>query len=359
MTNRVPISLAGQVQGVVATFQEVAKIQSVESKIRQTLFNSGLLARYHFDDILTDDPYFKRIIAIAKKYAQTDATMLLLGESGTGKELFAQSVHNHSSRAKEAFVAINCSALPGQLLESELFGYVGGAFTGARKEGKRGLFEQAHNGTIFLDEIGDMDKELQSRLLRVLEEKQVRRLGSDSVIPVNVRVIAATNIDLWSEGVKGNFRLDLYYRLNVLNIKIPPLRERRGDIALLAEWLMKLYCGQYGKEMQTLPKTVLEALKEHQWPGNVRELKNVMERIVLSSEKGKVEPDTVDLMLDKHTSPEESPEGQDWTELLAGPMDEIKKKAALAVLHQEGNNIAKTARRLQIDRNTLKKIIQE
>ena len=250
VTNRVPINLAGQVQGVVATFQEVAKIQSVESKIRQTLHRSGLFAKYHFEDILTDDPYFKRIIAIAKKYAKTDATMLLLGESGTGKELFAQSIHNHSSRSKEAFVAINCSALPGQLLESELFGYVGGAFTGARKEGKRGLFEQAHNGTIFLDEIGDMNKELQSRLLRVLEEKQVRRLGSDHVIPVNVRVIAATNIDLWGEGVKGNFRLDLYYRLNVLNIKIPPLRERRNDIELLAEWLLKRYCDQYGKTMQ-------------------------------------------------------------------------------------------------------------
>ena len=359
VTNRIPINVAGQVQGVVATFQEVAKIQSVESKIRQTLHSSGLFARYHFDDILTEDPYFKRIITIAKKYAQTDATMLLLGESGTGKELFAQSVHNHSSRSKEAFVAINCSALPGQLLESELFGYVGGAFTGARKDGKRGLFEQAHNGTIFLDEIGDMNKELQSRLLRVLEEKQVRRLGSDSVIPVNVRVVAATNIDLWSEGVKGNFRLDLYYRLNVLNIKIPPLRERRGDIVLLAEWLMKLYCGQYGKKMQPLPKVVLDALKEHQWTGNVRELKNVVERIVLSSENGKAEPDTVELMLDKHAPSLESPQGKDWAELLTGPMDSIKKKAALAVLQQEGNNIAKTARRLQIDRNTLKKIIQE
>ena len=358
VTNRVPISLGGQVQGVVATFQEVAKIQSVESKIRQTLFNRGLFARYHFDDIITEDPYFRRIIAIAKKYAQTDATMLLLGESGTGKELFAQSVHNHSSRSHEAFVAINCSALPGQLLESELFGYVGGAFTGARKEGKRGLFEQAHNGTIFLDEIGDMDKELQSRLLRVLEEKQVRRLGSDSVIPVNVRVIAATNIDLWNEGVKGNFRLDLYYRLNVLNIKIPPLRERRGDIALLADWLLRRYCDQYGKRLQPLPKAVVAALQEHPWTGNVRELKNVVERIVLSSENGKVDPDTVDLMLDKHAAAAPVALAENWSGLLSGPMDEIKQKVALAVLRQEGNNIAKTARRLEIDRNTLKKLIQ-
>ncbi len=359
VTNRVPFTLEGQVQGVVATFQEVAKIQSVEQKIRQTLFNNGLFARYHFDDVLTEDPHLKKVVAIAKKYAQTDATMLILGESGTGKELFAQSVHNYSSRRKEAFVAINCSALPGQLLESELFGYVGGAFTGARKEGKRGLFELAHNGTIFLDEIGDMDKELQSRLLRVLEEKQVRRIGSDSIIPVNVRVIAATNTDLWNEGVKGNFRLDLYYRLNVLNIKLPPLRERRSDIALLARYLLQRYCDQYGKKITTLPPEIVERLQEHPWIGNVRELKNVIERIVLSSENGRVDPETVDLMLDK---PAVLLEETGWTDdnaMLQGTMDEIKHKAAMFILAQEGNNIARAARRLEIDRNTLKKILQQ
>jgi PAS domain S-box-containing protein len=359
VTNRVPFTLEGQVQGVVATFQEVAKIQSVEQKIRQTLFNNGLFARYQFDDVITEDPHLKRIIAIAKKYAQTDATMLILGESGTGKELFAQSIHNFSSRRQEAFVAINCSALPGQLLESELFGYVGGAFTGARKEGKRGLFELAHNGTIFLDEIGDMDKELQSRLLRVLEEKQVRRIGSDSIIPVNVRVIAATNTDLWSEGVKGNFRLDLYYRLNVLNIKLVPLRERRPDIALLANWLLRRYCDQYGRKMSCLPSEIIERLQEHQWIGNVRELKNVIERIVLSSEEGKIDPDTVDLMLDATTISPELPPRNDDSLLLKGTLDEIKRKIATQILAQEGNNIARTARRLQIDRNTLKKILQQ
>jgi len=285
--------------------------------------------------------------------------MLILGESGTGKELFAQSVHNYSSRRKEAFVAINCSALPGQLLESELFGYVGGAFTGARKEGKRGLFELAHNGTIFLDEIGDMDKELQSRLLRVLEEKQVRRIGSDSIIPVNVRVIAATNTDLWNEGVKGNFRLDLYYRLNVLNIKLPPLRERRSDIALLARSLLQRYCDQYGKKITTLPLEVIERLQEHPWIGNVRELKNVIERIVLSSENGGIDPETVDLMLDKPAVLPEETGRVDDNAMLQGTMDEIKHKAAIVILAQEGNNIARAARRLQIDRNTLKKILQQ
>lgn len=358
VTNRVPITLEGQVQGVVATFQEVAKIQSVEQKIRQTLFNKGLFAKYRFEDVLTEDPHLKKIVAIAKKYAQTDATMLLLGESGTGKELFAQSIHNDSPRRQEAFVAINCSALPGQLLESELFGYVGGAFTGARKEGKRGLFELAHNGTIFLDEIGDMDKELQSRLLRVLEEKQIRRIGSDSIIPVNVRIIAATNMDLWNESVKGNFRQDLYYRLNVLTVKLPPLRERRADIPVLVRWLLRRYGEQYGKRIADLPDRVMERLREHPWSGNIRELKNVMERIVLSSEQGEVDPDTVDLMLDKAADAPEIKETAVVDPFLAGSLDEIKHKVAAAVLAQEGNNVARTARRLQIDRNTLKKILR-
>ncbi len=358
VTNRVPIALEGQVQGVVATFQEVAKIQSVEQKIRQTLFNKGLFAKYRFEDVLTEDPHLKKIVAIAKKYAQTDATMLLLGESGTGKELFAQSIHNDSPRRQEAFVAINCSALPGQLLESELFGYVGGAFTGARKDGKRGLFELAHNGTIFLDEIGDMDKELQSRLLRVLEEKQIRRIGSDSIIPVNVRIIAATNMDLWNESVRGNFRQDLYYRLNVLTVKLPPLRERRADIPVLARWLLRRYGEQYGKRIAALPDRVMERLQEHPWSGNIRELKNVMERIVLSSERGEVDPDTVDLMLDKAADAPETKEMAAVDPFLAGSLDEIKHKVAAAVLVQEGNNVARTARRLQIDRNTLKKILR-
>ncbi|MHC1761186.1 MAG: sigma 54-interacting transcriptional regulator [Negativicutes bacterium] len=356
VTNRVPINMEGQVQGVVATFQEVAKIQSVEQKIRQTLFNSGLFARYHFDDVLTEDPHLKRIINIAKNYARTDATMLLLGESGTGKELFAQSIHNFSSRQREAFVAVNCSALPGPLLESELFGYVGGAFTGARKEGKRGLFELAHNGTIFLDEIGDMDKELQSRLLRVLEEKKVRRIGSDSLIPVNVRVIAATNMDIWNEGVKGKIRLDLYYRLNVLNITLPPLRERRNDISLLSSWLLKRYCDQYDKKIECLPMDVMEHLQEHPWIGNIRELKNVMERIVLSSENGRIDPEMVDLMLDKPAIVINPDKSQERNNILTGTMDEIKHKVATAVLAQEGSNIARAARRLEIDRNTLKKM---
>ena len=201
-------------------------------------------------------------------------------------------------------------------------------------------------------------RDLQSRLLRVLEEKQVRRIGSDSIIPVNVRVIAATNTDLWNEGVKGNFRLDLYYRLNVLNIKLPPLRERRSDVVLLANWLLRRYCNQYGKKILCLPPDVVERLQEHQWIGNVRELKNVIERIVLSSENGRVDPETVDLMLDKTASTSETTRQTDDTTLLTGTMDEIKCKAATIILAREGNNIARTARRLQIDRNTLKKILQ-
>ena len=192
----------------------------------------------------------------------------------------------------------------------------------------------------------------------MLEEKQVRRIGSDSIIPVNVRVIAATNMDLWNESVQGNFRLDLYYRLNVLNIKLPPLRERPSDIALLAQWLLRRYCEQYGKQIECLPTDVMERLQEHQWIGNIRELKNVLERIVLSSENGKVDPDTVDLMLDKYAVLPERGKPTENNEILTGTMEEIKRKVAGFVLAQEGNNIARAARRLQIDRNTLKKMLQ-
>jgi len=358
VTNRVPIYIDSQVKGVVATFQEVAKLQSVEQRIRQTIFQRGHTTRYQFEDILTNDPHMKQLKNIARKYARTDATILILGESGTGKELFAQSIHHHSSRRQEPFVAVNCSALPGQLLESELFGYVEGAFTGAKKTGKPGLFELAHNGTIFLDEIGDMTKDLQSRLLRVLEEKQVMRLGSDNVIPVNVRMIAATNVDLWNETLKGNFRLDLYYRLNVLNIRIPPLRERKKDISLLAEHFWKQYCKKHGIKNKNLPSGVAGLLEKHAWIGNIRELKNIMERIVLSSEEGEVDLATVALMLDSDAGFVSRDLPLTENGLLEGSLDDIKRKVALTVLEQEEHNISRAAARLQIDRNTLKKIIR-
>ncbi|WP_237715541.1 sigma 54-interacting transcriptional regulator [Pelosinus fermentans] len=353
LTNRISINVDGAVKGVVATFQEVTQIQDAERTIRQSLYGKGLVTKYVFSDILTKDPRMKKLIEIARGYSLTGATVLIQGESGTGKELFAQSIHAHSLRFKGPFVAVNCAALPSQLLESELFGYVEGAFTGAKKGGKIGLFELAHNGTIFLDEIGDMEKGLQARLLRVLEERMVMRLGSDSLIPVNIRVIAATNIDLRKEVLSGSFRNDLYYRLNVLNLPIPSLRERPEDISLLAEYFFKYFIVEHGKGTMELPGEINHLLSEYSWPGNIRELKNVMERIVLAAVQGQIHLPTVRLMVEEiqHLQEDQLESGDD--ELIRGTFEEIKGKVIRRVLQEEDWNKSQAARRLGIDRMTV------
>lgn len=354
LTNRIPINVDGVVKGVVATFQEVTQIQDAERTIRQSLYGKGLVTKYSFDDILSHDPKMKRLIEVARGYSLTRATVLIQGESGTGKELFAQSIHSHSSRSHGPFVAVNCAALPPQLLESELFGYVEGAFTGAKKGGKIGLFELAHNGTIFLDEIGDMEKGLQARLLRVLEERCVMRLGSDALIPVNIRVIAATNIDLRKQVSLGNFRNDLYYRLNVLNLPMIALRDRKDDIPLLALHFFRRFANEHGKGIKEFPREVTQLFGEYSWPGNVRELKNIIERIVLSAEGGKIDLSTVRLMVDELRSVHrEQADLSGESELLSGTFQEIKRKVIRRVLKEEGWNKSRTARRLGIDRMTV------
>lgn len=227
----------------------------------------GLVAKYHFEDIIFRSQVMADCIALSKKAALTDYTVLIDGESGTGKELLAQSIHNYSKRKDQPFVAINCAALPESLLESELFGYEKGAFTGAIRTGKPGLFEQADKGTIFLDEIGDMSLNLQSRLLRVLQEKQIMRIGSDKVINVDVRILAATNRDLEKEIAEGNFRKDLFYRLNIIPVKPVPLKERREDVLLLMKHFM-------GRSFSSLTEEEKDCLEQYDWPGNIRELQN-------------------------------------------------------------------------------------
>ena len=216
----------------------------------------------------------KETIEIASRLSKSNSTLLLTGESGTGKELFAHSIHNASRKQNGPFVAANFAALPENLLESELFGYEEGSFTGARKGGHAGLFEQAHKGTIFLDEIGDASPKIQARLLRVLQEKEVLRIGGTKIIPIDVRIVAATNKDLYELVQKGDFREDLYYRLNVLPINIPPLRERKSDIPLLVDVFLKNY--SYEKEM-IISDEVMMKLMEYDWPGNIRELENMIE----------------------------------------------------------------------------------
>lgn len=353
LTNRIPINIDGVVKGVVATFQEVTRIQDAERTIRQSLYGKGLVTKYKFNDILTNDSRMKNLIEIARGYSLTGATVLIQGESGTGKELFAQSIHASSPRSQGPFVAVNCAALPSQLLESELFGYVEGAFTGAKKGGKIGLFELAHNGTIFLDEIGDMEKGLQARLLRVLEERMVMRLGSDALIPVNIRVIAATNIDLRKQMMAGNFRNDLFFRLNVLNLPLLSLRERPDDIPLLAEHFFKRFIREHNKNAMELPQEMKRLICEYSWPGNIRELKNIMERIVLTAIEGEIHLPTVRLMVEELQAGPKQQAGSGNDELIQGTFRDIKRKIIRRVLQEEDWNKSQTARRLGIDRMTV------
>ncbi len=267
-----PIAIGGNLYGVAATFEKFTEIEESQHKLRIQLLGKGHRARYTFADILGTSPGIADCKKIAKRMADSTSSILITGESGTGKELFAQAIHNHSDRKDYQFVAINCAALPESLLESELFGYVRGAFSGAKKEGKMGLFELAHKGTLFLDEIGEISPTIQVRLLRVLQERSFMRIGGDEVISVDVRIIAATNSNLEELVGKNQFRQDLYYRLKVLPLIIPPLRERQQDIPLLLEEFKRRLNSDF-----MLSEEAQLKMMTHDWYGNVRELINCVE----------------------------------------------------------------------------------
>ncbi|MBI4738455.1 sigma 54-interacting transcriptional regulator, partial [Candidatus Woesearchaeota archaeon] len=276
ISNRVPIVVKDKAVGVVATFQEVSKIQKWEHNIRKVLYSKGMVAKYTFADIIGASRPIANAKLQALKFSSYETTVLLVGETGTGKELFAHAIHNASLRKQGPFVTVNCSALPESLLESELYGYEEGAFTGAKKGGKPGLFELAHDGSIFLDEISCISLGMQIRLLRAIQEKEVMRLGSDKLIPVNVKIIAATNEDLADMINTGRFREDLYFRLNALRVTVPPLRERKNDIYLLTKYFLEK---QLPDDSDTLiNENLLKKLQEYPWPGNVRELKSFIAR---------------------------------------------------------------------------------
>ena len=262
--NKYPLTLMDEVAGYYITLQDEADVSTANKVNRQ----KGHIARYHFKDIIHQSSDMSQVIHTAKQIALTDHTVLIRGESGTGKELIAQSIHNASYRNKFPFVAINCAALPDNLLESELFGYEGGAFTGAQAKGKIGLFEQANHGTIFLDEIGDISPKLQARLLRTIQERQIMRVGSDRLIDVDIRLITATNRDLESAVREGSFRSDLFFRLNVLPVVLPPLRKRKEDILPLLQHFL-------GSAFKNIPAAKLRQLTNYSWPGNIRELENM------------------------------------------------------------------------------------
>lgn len=263
-----PIMILDEITGFTITLSAEQEIKDMDSNLSKQLAKRGLIAKYNFDNILHKSKSMVKAIELAKKSATTNLSILINGESGTGKEMFAQSIHNFSPRKNYPFVAINCAALPESLLESELFGYEKGAFTGASTSGKVGLFEQAHLGTIFLDEIGDMSLSLQARLLRVLQERQIMRLGSDKIINIDIRIIAATNKNLQDEIVRKEFREDLYYRLCNIPITLPPLNSRKDDIHLILKSFL-------GSLFYNLSNEENNALLTYHWPGNIRELENV------------------------------------------------------------------------------------
>ncbi|MGE5588496.1 MAG: sigma 54-interacting transcriptional regulator [Clostridia bacterium] len=285
-----PLIVDDELRGSVAVIHDTSEIRRLTEELdRAKRLIRRLEAKYTFDDIVGMSPKMARAIEQARRVAATPVTVLLRGESGTGKELFAHAIHNASDRAHGQFIRVNCTAIVDTLLESELFGYEEGAFTGARRGGKRGLFEEANGGTIFLDEVGATNLALQAKLLRVLQEREVVRVGDTRPIPVDVRVIAATNTDLEKAVREGRMREDLYYRLNVVPIFIPPLRERIEDIPPLCYSLIRRFNQAYGRNVSRISEEALDILTEYDWPGNVRELENVLSRAIISMHYSEVE----------------------------------------------------------------------
>ena len=287
----VPVKAAdGRVLSVVNTFREISGVHRLADRL------AGSQARHTFDTMIGQSPALRATIAAARKAAAGQANVLLCGESGTGKEVLAQAIHNASERREGPFIAVNCAALPRDLIESELFGHAPGAFTGAQREGRPGKFEAASGGTIFLDEVSELPLDVQAKLLRVLQEREVVRLGSTRAVRVDARVITASNRDLHAMVARKEFREDLYYRCHVIALTLPPLRERPADVALLATHFLARYGAALGKPVHALPPAVLAALLQHPWPGNVRELENAMERLVNLSEGGTLDASVLGLV---------------------------------------------------------------
>ena len=328
--------------GHIITLKPLKQIQETETRLRRRLHTRGHVARHSFNDIVGESEPLRAAMRKAGKISSSNATVLITGQTGTGKEMFAQSIHNAGPRAGGPFVAVNCASFPESLLESELFGYVEGSFTDARKGGKMGLFEQAHRGTIFLDEIGDMSLPVQAKVLRVLQEKEVMRLGDDRVIPVDIRIIAATNSDLWIAVREGRFREDLFYRVNVLTLTIPPLRERRHDAVLLAWSILRKIAPQVGCRPDAF-----DPLVRHHWPGNVRELYNFIEQLAVLHEGDAITSrDVTELLASLMHAPEE----EEAPFLLK---NRISDELVMRMLKKHKGNYARVAAALGIHRSTL------
>lgn len=347
-STRLPIRQESRVIGSVSTLQPVEQIRSLETKFR-SLQSRGLTAKHYFSDIIGVSPRLQETVEQARIFAETDLTVLLEGETGTGKEIFAQSIHNASSRQHGPFVAINCAALTESLLESELMGYEEGSFTGAKKGGKAGLFELAHNGTLFLDEINQMSLPLQSKLLRVIQERTVMRVGGDRMIPINVRIIAATNEKLQNRVAAGQFRSDLYYRINILHLTLPALRERPEDISLLINSFADRAIDNREKSLALLYREV----EHYTWPGNIRELQNFVWRSTALLEHG---VSLTSHFFDEYHTEQYCSARTDTESVLSvsvGSMEEMEREIVEKLLEQYNGNQSKVARVLKLSRNTV------
>lgn len=357
-----PVIANNELSGVVFNLTDVTQIQELESQIRRKLSERGLKARYTFDQIIHKSKEIDRVIQLAGRYAASDSNVIIIGETGTGKELFAQSIHNASKRKNGPFVAVNCAALPENLLESELFGYVEGAFTGTSKGGKMGLFEQAHGGTLFLDEVGEISMAIQTKLLRVLQERQVRRIGDNKVINVDVRIISATNKSIRKMADVGQFRRDLVYRLDVLRLFLPPLREREADVELLFVNQLQGMAKRNGQLPVKIEAGVFPLLCQYPFFGNIRELRNIAERVFVLHEGDIINAHDVhealypaDLDMDPSfaistgTGLAELTETQEQnSENFLGEEERLRQALKIS-----GGNKGKAAKLLGIDRSTL------
>lgn len=351
--NRTPVIMDGHVVGAVATFQRVSDLQHVEQKIRRSLSDKGFVAQYTFDDIIHNSPHMAQCIETDRQFARYDTPVLIMGESGVGKELFCQSIHNHSDRRAAPFVAINCAAIPPSLIEAELFGYEQGAFTGAGSRGRAGIFELAHKGTVFLDEIGELPLHLQGRLLRVLAEKIIMRVGGDKMVPVDVRIICATNKDLHAMVGEGAFRRDLFYRINVLTLSIPSLNQcGAAHILTLARHFIRHYSQSYARPALALPPLMERRITDRRYEGNVRELKGLIERCVILG--------SFDSLAPARPAANVHPSGADTGRQGRGEGGEdmpslrhVEDAYITEVFEKTGRNVTATCRVLHIGRSTL------
>lgn len=353
-----PVFIKGKLRGSVGVIHDITDMRNLTKELEQAKqIIRNLEAKYTFDDIIGEHPTLMQSIDRAKKAADTPVTVLLRGESGTGKEIFAHAIHNASSRKNNQFIRVNCAALQESLLNSELFGYVEGAFTGASKGGKKGLFEKANGGTIFLDEIGEISPNTQAKILRTLQEKEIIPVGGNQPINIDVRIIAATNIDLEKAVEEKAFRKDLYYRLNVFPIYISELKDRRSDIYLLCTHLIRKFNQEYGRNVNDISEAAIQVLMDYHWPGNIRELENVIGRAMINMKIGEKTIDfhhlpillTNKKLLNNTNYPKQNTDDTSLKSFL----EESEKNYIRELLNKNENNKTKTAKELEISIRSL------